>query len=241
MLFLAILVPSTAIVWLLGRHTGGMRDYARRGLAAAMVIAGVTHFTNADPFVQHMPDWVPARELIVYISGALEIALGIAMLLWREHRGSIGRLLAMYLVAVFPANVYVAIADVDVTGQPGGLCVDLAAPSGPVRDMGALEHDQRGRCRRCIRDTTAPLECGEHSNQPLTEGAVMHAVITLSKTHSRASGVNDDRGDRIRWRAHVGDRPWPPARHRFPSNVLPSRPRTCGRARHPRVGSSDLA
>jgi uncharacterized membrane protein len=128
MLFLAVLIPSTAIAWLLGRHTGVLRDYARRGLAAAMVIAGVTHFTNADPFVQHMPDWVPAREVIVYVSGALEIALGIAMLLWREHRGSIGRLLAMYLVAVFPANVYVAMADVDVTGQPGGLYAWIRLP-----------------------------------------------------------------------------------------------------------------
>lgn len=33
---------------------------------------------------------------------------------------AVGRALALYLVAVWPANVYVAAAGVDVEGQPGG-------------------------------------------------------------------------------------------------------------------------
>ena len=39
----------------------------------------------------------------------------------RLPRETVGRLTAAYLVAVFPANVYVAVADVDVEGQPGGV------------------------------------------------------------------------------------------------------------------------
>ena len=36
--------------------------------------------------------------------------------------------MAAYLIAVFPANIYVAVADVDVTGQPGGLQAWLRLP-----------------------------------------------------------------------------------------------------------------
>ena len=120
MQFVAILVPLTALAWLLGRRTGGWRDHARRGLAGAMVVAGITHFAKVEPFVQHLPDWVPAREAVVYITGAIEIALGVALMRSVTHRATVGRLVAAYLIAVFPANVYVAVADVEVTGQSGG-------------------------------------------------------------------------------------------------------------------------
>ena len=120
MQFVAILVPLTALAWLLGRRAGGWRDHARRGLAAALIVAGISHFTNVEPFVQHLPDWVPAREMVVYLTGAIEIVLGAALMCWRTGRSTIGRMVAAYLIAVFPANVYVAVSDVDVTGQPGG-------------------------------------------------------------------------------------------------------------------------
>ena len=128
MQFVAILSASTALAWLIGRRKGGWRDHARRGLAAAMIVAGITHFARADPFVQHLPDWVPVREGLVYLTGAIEIALGVALIRSTRHRATVGRVLAAYLIAVFPANVYVAVADVDVDGQPGGAQAWLRLP-----------------------------------------------------------------------------------------------------------------
>lgn len=128
MLFLAILLASTSIAWLVGRRTGTVRDHARRGFAGAMVIAGISHLTKSEPFVQHMPDWVPGRELIVYASGLVEIGLGVALLRLAEHRRSVGRVVATYLLAVVPANVYVAVADVEVTDQPGGVYAWIRLP-----------------------------------------------------------------------------------------------------------------
>jgi uncharacterized membrane protein len=89
-------------------------------MAVAMVFAGVSHVVRPDPFVQHLPDWMPAREALVLITGIVEVLLGAALVRPRAHRRLAGRALAAYLVAVFPANVYVAVADVDVDGQPGG-------------------------------------------------------------------------------------------------------------------------
>jgi uncharacterized membrane protein len=128
MQFLAILIVSTALAALVGRRKGGWRDHSRRGFAVAMVIAGVGHFANSEPFVQHLPDWVPAREALVYITGAFEIALGAALLFSKTHRAAVGRLVAAFLVAVFPANVYVAVAHVDVSGQPGGVHAWIRLP-----------------------------------------------------------------------------------------------------------------
>ena len=128
MLFLAILLPSTVIAWLVGHRSGTARDHARRGFAVAMVIAGISHFTKSVPFVQHMPDWVPNRELIVYASGAVEIGFGLALLGLVGDRRRVGRLLAAYLLAVFPANIYVAVSHVDVTGQPDGVYAWIRLP-----------------------------------------------------------------------------------------------------------------
>jgi uncharacterized membrane protein len=128
MQFVAILLASTAVAWFFGRRTGGWRDHARRGLAAAMIVAGLTHFARVEPFVQHLPDWVPAREALVYLTGAVEIALGVALARSTRHRATIGRVLTAYLIAVFPANIYVAVADIDVSGQPGGLQAWLRLP-----------------------------------------------------------------------------------------------------------------
>jgi len=119
MLFLLILALATAAVWLVDRH-GTARDHARRGLALAMVVAGLSHLGQPDPFVQHLPTWVPAREALVAITGLVEIAFGAALFRPQAWRRRVGQLLALYLVAVFPANVYVALAGVDVDGQPGG-------------------------------------------------------------------------------------------------------------------------
>ena len=127
MLFSLVLVIATLAAWVLGRRSSSWSDHARRGLAAAMVFAGTAHLLGPEPFLQHLPGWVPAREALVYGSGLVEIGLGLA-LLWPARRVAAGRLLALFLLAVWPANFYVAIAGVDVAGQPGGLYPGLRLP-----------------------------------------------------------------------------------------------------------------
>ena len=86
-----------------------------------MAFAGILHLAQPDPFTQHLPDWVPAAGALVAVTGLIEIAIGVALVSRRLPRETVGRLTAAYLLAVFPANVYVAVADVEVDGQPGGV------------------------------------------------------------------------------------------------------------------------
>jgi uncharacterized membrane protein len=127
MMFLFILAAGTLVAAAVRRRSS-WQTYLRRGLAAAMLVAGVTHLARPDPFLAHVPEWVPAREPIVALTGIIEIILGAALFGPSRHRRSVGRVLVAYLVVVFPANVYVAVADVDVEGQPGGLYAWLRLP-----------------------------------------------------------------------------------------------------------------
>jgi uncharacterized membrane protein len=128
MLFLIVLVAAYAILWPLTRTTLTIRARSRVALAAAMAVAGVAHLVTPLPFVQHLPDAIPLREAIVFASGLVEIAFGLVLLGPARWRPFVGLALAAYLVAVFPGNVYVAVAGVDVEGQPGGIYAWLRLP-----------------------------------------------------------------------------------------------------------------
>ena len=121
-IFLVVLTFATllAAVVLRASRRGSARRAALFGMAAAMAFAGAAHWAMPTPFVQHLPPWVPFAEALVLVTGVLEVGLGAALLLRQPWRRRAGLALAAYFVAVFPANVYVAVADVAVDGQPGG-------------------------------------------------------------------------------------------------------------------------
>jgi uncharacterized membrane protein len=83
------------------------------------VVAGVLHFVVPDLYVQIVPPRLPAALALVYLSGLAEVAVGVGVLLPRTRRYAAWATVAL-LVAVFPANVYMATHDVVVTGMPGG-------------------------------------------------------------------------------------------------------------------------
>ena len=127
MMFLSILALATLVAAALRRRSSWQTHW-RRGLAVAMVVAGIAHLAHPDPFLAHLPEWAPARNLIIAATGVIEIALGAGLLGASRHRRTVGRLLVTHLVLVFPANVYVAVADVAVEGQPGGIYAWLRLP-----------------------------------------------------------------------------------------------------------------
>ena len=122
MIFLLALIGATLVAAVLPARFGprSTRRATRLGMAAAMVFAGAAHWTMPTPFIQHLPSWVPAAETLILLTGGIEVALGAALLTRQPWRRFAGLALAVYLVAVFPSNVYVAIAAVQVDGLPGG-------------------------------------------------------------------------------------------------------------------------
>jgi len=122
MIFFALLLGCFLVAYLMpGRRHRAVRDSARIGFGLAFAIAGLSHFLTPTPFEQHMPTWVPARLGLVYATGVLEILGGTALAFWPRYKREIAVLLTLYLLAVFPGNIYVAVANIDVQGQPEGI------------------------------------------------------------------------------------------------------------------------
>lgn len=105
----------------------GRRAVVRVALAAFMVVAGVGHFTAHEQFLKQVPTWMPARSEVIWVSGVMEIALGIALVALPGHRRRVGWALAVFLAAVFPGNIYQAVAGTDAFGlsSPTGRWVRL--------------------------------------------------------------------------------------------------------------------
>jgi uncharacterized membrane protein len=87
-------------------------------LAVFFVVAGVNHFLNPDFYVAIMPAYLPWHLELVWISGVFEILGGIGVLFPQPLRRVAAWGLVALLVAVFPANLNVAMNDVAVPGLP---------------------------------------------------------------------------------------------------------------------------
>ena len=81
---------------------------ARLLLGAFFLVAGTLHFLKPKPYVATVPDALPRKREIVYASGVAEIAGGALVLPARTRRAA-GWWLIATLLAVFPANVNMAV------------------------------------------------------------------------------------------------------------------------------------
>lgn len=84
--------PKRALLWL---------------MSLSYVAAGTNHFVAPDFYLGMMPDYLPWHLGLVYLSGAAEIVLGIAVLVPGLRVLAAWGIIAL-LLAVFPANVHVA-------------------------------------------------------------------------------------------------------------------------------------
>ncbi|WP_080059746.1 DoxX family protein [Spirosoma aerolatum] len=71
------------------------------------IVAGLNHFLNPRTYLAIMPPYIPAHQFMVTISGIAEIILGIG-LLFRATQSVSAWGLIFLLIAIFPANVYMA-------------------------------------------------------------------------------------------------------------------------------------
>ena len=75
------------------------------------IYVGIRHFIEPEWFVQIMPPFLPYHFELVYLSGFFEILFGV-MLLFKRTRSLACFLIILLLVAVYPANIYLAFNEV---------------------------------------------------------------------------------------------------------------------------------
>ena len=87
------------------RSTG--RSVTRWLLGGSLVFAGIGHLTHQrEEFQAQVPDWFPVdADLVVVLSGVVEILLGLALLLVSGWRPLTGWIVAGFFVVIFPGNI----------------------------------------------------------------------------------------------------------------------------------------
>jgi uncharacterized membrane protein len=94
-----------------------LKSGLRLAVALAMISIGILHFATPAPFVRIVPEVLPAKTLLVYLSGAFEILGGLGLLWSRSRQLASWGLILLYL-SVFPANLNMAINEIQL--EPGG-------------------------------------------------------------------------------------------------------------------------
>ena len=84
-----------------------MKELLRWPFALLFIGSGIGHFVRTQWFLRIMPPYLPWHRELVLISGACEIVLGVLLLIPRFSHLAAWGLIAL-LIAVFPANVYMA-------------------------------------------------------------------------------------------------------------------------------------
>ncbi|WP_434035461.1 DoxX family protein [Formosa sp. 4Alg 33] len=76
-------------------------------LGSIMVLAAIGHLTfQRDEFQAQVPNWVPlGKDLVVILSGLVELGFGLSMIFWKKQSIIIGIALAVFYILIFPGNI----------------------------------------------------------------------------------------------------------------------------------------
>ena len=104
--------------WLGVKRLSSWRGAGRAGLAIMFVFTAAAHFNDMQhDLLAMIPDPLPRDLWLIYLTGVLEIAGAIGLLVPRFQRIA-GICLVILLVVMFPANVNAALNEIPLRGEP---------------------------------------------------------------------------------------------------------------------------
>ncbi|WHI47607.1 hypothetical protein [Microbulbifer sp. VAAF005] len=93
--------------------------YACWGLGIAFIFFFIGHFIQAEGMVEMLPSWIPFRLALVYVTGLIELLIGVALFVPR-YQSLAARLAIVVFIIFFPANIYAALNGVGLGGHQWG-------------------------------------------------------------------------------------------------------------------------
>lgn len=90
-----------------------------RVMGVLLAFAGVMHFVRPDFYEPMMPPYLPWPLALIYISGIAEVVCGVGLLIPQTRPYAAWATIAL-LIAIFPANIHIAVNDVPVFGAAEG-------------------------------------------------------------------------------------------------------------------------
>ncbi len=123
MLTLIILLVSFFFFWLLNKFM--LKDHftvsfiGRIALATMLLFTGPSHFFKTEEMVQTMPEFFNYKVQLVYLTGILEIAAAVGVLVHRTAKWT-SIALILFFLSVLPANIIGSIKSVELGGMENG-------------------------------------------------------------------------------------------------------------------------
>ncbi|MEO5570650.1 MAG: hypothetical protein ABIT08_15545 [Bacteroidia bacterium] len=103
-------------------------------LGIFLIFAGISHLSfMRSAFLAQVPNWVPMDpDTVVIISGVVEILLGAALIFLPQQRTTVGWIVALFFVAVFPGNIAQLINHKHAFGLNSDLLLWIRLPFQPL-------------------------------------------------------------------------------------------------------------
>lgn len=97
-------------------NTHRRKEILRGVLAVSIIIVGITHFLRPEQYARIVPPPFPPLTS-VYLSGFFEILGGIGLTIPLVSVATAWGLISLF-IAVFPANIYLALHNIKIEGIP---------------------------------------------------------------------------------------------------------------------------
>ena len=113
---LFVLLGVFALALLVSRVWNGTFAVGQSGrvaMAVMLVFTGISHFIFTQGMAMMMPPFVPFKTELVYLTGVLEVAASVGLVLPR-WRVLTGWLLIVFFMCILPANIYAAMQQVNI-------------------------------------------------------------------------------------------------------------------------------
>ena len=122
LLILVILVSPlfvATLFWKIKKKPIDVNKYAAWGLGLAFIFFAIGHFVLTDGMVAMFPPWVPHKITLVYLTGILELLVGIA-LFNSKHRVNGAKTAIILFIVFYPVNIYAALNSIGLGGHQLG-------------------------------------------------------------------------------------------------------------------------
>lgn len=109
---------SEFLKWNKNIKTSTFQSVLRIVLGLFLLYAGISHLSFArEEFVAQVPHWVHlADDLVVVLSGIVEISLGFSLVFLAKWKAIIGWATALFFVLIFPGNIAQYVNQIDAFG-----------------------------------------------------------------------------------------------------------------------------
>jgi uncharacterized membrane protein len=116
------------------------QNISRIILGLFLTTAGISHLTwSRTEFLAQVPPWIPVNaDLVVLMSGVVEIVLGLSLILLFKYRIQAGWIVAVFFVLVFPGNIAQLVEHRNAFGLNTELARWLRLPLQPLLILVAL-------------------------------------------------------------------------------------------------------